>query len=82
MERADRLHLISRVCYYLGWVVALVAVIGHITKLNQALVSATNVSGRNLLEAGLLLFLICVASEVRAIGLASGENKVGKGQAA
>ena len=82
MERAERLRSISRVCYYFGWVAALGAIIGHLTKLNRILERALNISVRNLLEAGLLLFLVCVASEARALGLASGGQTVGKGQAA
>jgi hypothetical protein len=83
MERADRLRLISRICYYVGWLAAVFAIISRVTPLNRALEHATNISGRNVLEASLLLFLISVASEVRAIGLASGEKPAaGKGHAA
>ena len=83
MERPDRLRLISRVCYYVGLLAAVVAVILRVTPLNLALARATNFTGRNVLEASLLLFLICVASEARAIGLKSdGHTTVGTRQGA
>lgn len=68
MERTDRLRSISRICYYLGWLAAACALLGHLTKLDQALANATGISGRNLLEASFLLLVLCMASEIRAIG--------------
>jgi hypothetical protein len=72
MERAGRLRLISRVCYYAGLLTAVFAAISRITPLNLALARTTNISGRTILETSLVLFLICLASEARALGLASG----------
>jgi len=69
MDRLPRLRMISKVTYYLGWAAFAVAVIGHLTRMNTTLQSATRISGRNLLEASLLLFLVCIASEVRALGV-------------
>jgi hypothetical protein len=74
MQRSGRLRAISRVCYYLGWAAAAIAIGTHLMRLDVALTKAINVSGRNLLEASLLLFIICVASEARASGLASEEK--------
>jgi hypothetical protein len=83
MERADRLHMVARACYYLGWVMAIIAAIDTFAKMDKALLAATSVSGRNLLEASFLFFVISVASEVRALGATSGNNKpLTKGHAA
>ena len=65
MNRSERLHLISRLCYYLAWLSLLVAAVGHVTKLNALLLNTFNISGRNLLEACLVLFIACIASEAR-----------------
>ncbi|MGI9104234.1 MAG: hypothetical protein ACR2IF_17475 [Terriglobales bacterium] len=82
MERAERLRLISRVCYYLGWIAGVVAIIVRVAQFSKVLERATSITARNLLEATLLLFLVCVASEIRALGLVSGGQPVGKGQSA
>lgn len=71
MERTDRLRMISKICYYLGWVAALSALLGHLTKLDQALANAAGISGRNLLEASFLLLVLSMASELRAMGAGS-----------
>ena len=83
MNRSDRLHLISKSCYYLAWAGTLAAVLGHLTKFDQTLFNVIGISGRNILEASVLLFIACVASEIRAIGIAPSEKTpLVKGQAA
>lgn len=83
MDRVSRLRNIAKGSYYLGWTLTVVAIIIHITKLAAKFGRLTGISDRNLLEAGVLLFIICVASEVRAAGVASSPKPaMAKGQAA
>lgn len=65
MSHIIRLQLIGRVTYYVGWI-ALVC--GGLQQFNIAnkLFLAVHVSKRNLFEAGVMCFLICIASELRA----------------
>ncbi len=67
MGRFARLNLIARITYYLGWIAAIIAALLHIAKFGSALQRTVNVSDRNLLQASLLLFAICMASELRAL---------------
>jgi hypothetical protein len=66
MDRSDRLHLVGKTTYYLGWISLLS---GALVQLNiaKALFMAINLTKRNLFEASVALFIICVASEVRAL---------------
>ena len=68
MSHVIRLQLIGRVTYYVGWI-ALVC--GGLLHLNLAtkLFLAVNLTQRNLLEASVVFFLICIASELRARAL-------------
>jgi hypothetical protein len=65
MDHLARLQLAARTTYYLGWLTAILAALMHIAKI-ATLLSA---SPRNVLEASLLLFVICMASGVRAVAL-------------
>ena len=65
MEHVTRLQLVSRITYYLGWLAgALGALVQFV--LGSRLQAATSISKRNLFEASLLFFIICIASELRA----------------
>jgi len=74
MDHARRLQMVARACYYLGWALALFAFADVALKLDKSLIASIGISGRNLLEASFLFFLICTASQVRAIGAAPDEN--------
>ena len=65
MSHAIRLHLIGRITYYVGWIALLC---GGLLQLNIArtLFLALNLTKRNLFEASVVCFLICIASELRA----------------
>ena len=63
MESVTRLQLVSRITYYLGWLAAAVGALSHFG-LGSRLV-AIGLSQRNLFEAGVLFFIICMASELR-----------------
>jgi uncharacterized membrane protein YidH (DUF202 family) len=83
MDRLARLHLVARITYYLGWIAAILAGGLHIDKFGTALERAVNLSDRNLLEASFLLFVMCMASEVRTLVFASSnEMPAAKRQAA
>ncbi len=83
MDRVSRLRNIAKGSYYLGWTLSIVATIMHITKLAPMFGRLTGITDRNLLEAGVLLFIICVASEARAAGVASSPKPaMARGQAA
>src|ERR1017187_9660944 len=72
MNHVTRLQLIGRVTYYVGWI-ALVC--GGLFHLNIAtnLFMAMRLPQRNLFEASVMCFLICIASELRAHALQGNE---------
>jgi len=65
MSHVVRLQLIGRVTYYVGWI-ALVC--GGLMQLNIAtrLFLAMSLTKGNLFEVSVVIFLICIASELRA----------------
>ena len=65
MEHVTRLWLIGRVTYYLGWIAAISGLLVHFN-IGVRMFVALNISQRNMLEASVLFFLICMASELRA----------------
>ncbi len=77
MDRLARLHLVARITYYLGWIAAILAGVLHIAKIGSALERAVNLSDRNLLQASFLLFVMCMASEVRTLVFASSNEMPG-----
>lgn len=67
MGHAARLQLVGRVTYYLGWIMLLM---GALVQINIAkpMILAMSLTKRNLFEASVMLFLVCIASQVRAAG--------------
>jgi hypothetical protein len=67
-----RLQLVGRVTYYVGWI-ALVG--GGLVHLNIAtkLFLAINLTKRNLFEVSMVCFVICIASELRALASTGNE---------
>jgi hypothetical protein len=65
MDHVARLHLVARTTYYLGWITAILGALMHVAKI-ETLLSAWP---RNFLEASFLLFVICMACEIRAVAL-------------
>lgn len=83
MDSAHRLQMAARGSYYVGWASALFAFVDVALKMDKSLLASTGITGRNLLEASFLFFLISTASQVRAMGAALGEKPPSaKGQAA
>ena len=64
MESVTRLQLVSRITYYLGWLAAALGALSHFGLGSR--LDTINLSQRNLFEAGVLFFMICMASELRA----------------
>jgi len=82
MGHFARLQLVGRVTYYLGWVSLLLGGLVHLN-VGRTLFFAMSLTKRNLFEVSVALFLICMASELRALALAGSQaSGVGKGEAA
>ena len=66
MGHFARLLLIGKITYYVGWLALLC---GALVQLNIAtsLFMTINLTKRNLFELSVVCFIICMASEVRAI---------------
>ncbi len=66
MDRSARLHLVGKITYYIGWISLLC---GGLVQLNLAksVFMAMSLTKRNLFEISVACFIICVASEVRAV---------------
>ena len=69
-----RLQLVGRITYYIGWVALLCGGAVHIN-IAKAMFLNIGLTQRNLFELSTVCFLICVASELRA--LAGTESRVG-----
>jgi uncharacterized membrane protein YhaH (DUF805 family) len=69
MDSRERLNLIARVTYYLGWLTLIIGALVHFN-LGKAFLQSIGLSQRNLFEATVALFLICVASSLRALNQA------------
>ena len=73
MDRSARLDLVGRITYYVGWITL---ACGGLVQLNiaKALFMAISLTKRNLFEVSVVCFVVCIASEVRA--LASAEKQL------
>jgi hypothetical protein len=75
MDRTSRLHLIGRLTYYAGWVALLSGALVHLN-IGRALFAAISLNKRNLFEIAIVCFIICLASEFRALASAEKELPV------
>jgi hypothetical protein len=78
MGHFARLQLVGRITYYLGWISLLC---GGLVQLNigRSVFMALSLTKRNLFEVSIVLFVICMASELRAVALAGSQvSGVGK----
>ncbi len=73
MDRSARLHLVGRITYYVGWVALFCGGLLHLN-IAKDLFTSIRLTQRNLFEVSVVCFVICVASEVRA--LASTEKEL------
>lgn len=76
MESFARLQLIGRITYYIGWISLLCGGAVH-SNIANAMFLNVGLTQRNLFELSTVCFLICVASELRA--LARNRSQVGSG---
>jgi len=72
MDHIARLQLVGRVTYYLGWAGLLCGALVHFN-IARGLFSGIDLTQRNLFEASVVCFLICIASELRARHTAEAE---------
>jgi len=77
MGHFDRLQLVGRITYYLGWITL---ICGGLVQVNigKTLFVAMSLTKRNLFEVSVTLFIICVATQLRALALAGNQVSVGK----
>jgi hypothetical protein len=78
MGHFARLQFVGRTAYYLGWISL---VCGGLVQFNirRAAFMALSLTKRNLFEVSVVLFVICMASELRALASAGSQvSGVGK----
>lgn len=73
MGHFARLQLVARVTYYIGWIALACGTLVHVN-VARALFANMGLSQRNLFEASVVCFLICVASELRALAVGDKET--------
>jgi len=73
MDRFTRLQLVARITYYVGWIALICGAAVHVN-IARNLFLSMDLSQRNLFEIAVVSFLICVATELRA--LANAEKEV------
>lgn len=73
MGHFARLQLTARITYYIGWITLICGGLVHVN-IAKALFANMGVSQRNLFEVSVVCFLICAASELRALAVTSNET--------
>jgi hypothetical protein len=68
MTHFVRLQLIGRVTYYAGWIALLCGGLVHFNFAREVFV-VLSINKRNLFEISVMCFLVCMASELRALSL-------------
>jgi hypothetical protein len=82
MDQFARLQLVGRVSYYLGWVALILGGLVHLN-VGKTIFLAMSLTKRNLFEVSVVLFVICMASQLRALASAGSQvSGVGKRQMA
>jgi hypothetical protein len=82
MGHFARLQLVGRITYYLGWVSLLFGGLVHLN-VGKTLFFALSLTKRNLFEVSVVLFVICMATQLRALALAGSQvSGVGKREVA
>ncbi len=68
MGLSDRLQLVGRITYYLGWIALLAGGVVHLG-IAKSLFLSLQLTKRNLFEVSVICFVICIASALRALTL-------------
>jgi hypothetical protein len=66
MGHFARLQLVGRITYYVGWIALVCGGLVHIN-IAKGLFLKMDLTQRNLFEVSVVCFLICAASELRAL---------------
>jgi hypothetical protein len=75
MDRSARLHVVGKITYYLGWISLICGGLVHLG-IGRAMFAALSLTKRNLFEVAVVCFVICLASEIRALGATEKEVPV------
>jgi len=68
MGHFERLQFTARITYYIGWIALICGGLVHVN-IAKALLANMGLSQRNLFEICVVCFLICAASELRALSV-------------
>ena len=80
MRNFVRLQLVAKVTYYFGWIALVCGGLVHF-RVAESLFDAMHLTKRNLFEASVVCFLICMASELRALDVCDfGCGRFGQGR--
>ncbi len=71
MGHLARLQLVGRITYYVGWIALLCGTLVHLG-IGRTIFTAISLTKRNLFEAAVVCFVICIASELRALASPEG----------
>lgn len=74
MGHFARLQLVGKVTYYLGWISLICGALVHL-RIGTAVFTAISLTKRNLFEVAVVCFVICIASELRAVTPAESEAR-------
>jgi len=66
MDSSQRLQLVARITYYIGWIAALSGAVVQFG-IGAAMFRSIDLVKRNLFEASILFFLISIASAARGM---------------
>lgn len=72
MGHFARLQLVGRITYYIGWIALVCGGFFHFNIVRTPLANI-GLSQRNLFEVSVVCFLICAASELRALAITNTE---------
>ena len=72
MGQIARLQLVGRITYYAGWIALVCGGLVHLN-IARSLFFRMDLTQRNLFEVSVVCFLICAASELRALAAAGNE---------
>jgi len=76
MGHFERLQFTARITYYIGWISLICGGLVHVN-IAKALFANMGLTQRNLFELSVVCFLICAASQLRALsGTTSGTTSV------